>query len=107
MTCCGQGRTSLARATLPPSRPAPAQQPAVPPRVAPEAAKGSVVEPLGAAAYAPHPVVTLRYLERSPIAVRGPATGRYYEFSAAAPVKPVDPRDAAALLRTRFFQQVR
>ena len=23
MTCCGQGRTSLARATLPPSRPAP------------------------------------------------------------------------------------
>jgi hypothetical protein len=75
------------------------------PRVAAEIAKRPDAAPPPAAAYTPHPVVMLRYRERSPIAVRGPATGRYYEFSGAAPVKPVDPRDAAALLRTRFFQQ--
>ena len=45
----------------------------------------------------------LRYLEKSPIRVRGPATGREYEFSAADPVRLVDARDAESLLRTRFF----
>lgn len=49
--------------------------------------------------------VPLRYLEKSPIQVRGPVTGRRYEFSGAHPVQAVDPGDAAALLRTRFFQQ--
>ena len=48
-------------------------------------------------------VVNLRYLERSPIRVRGPATGVAYQFSAAQPVQAVDARDAAALLRTRLF----
>jgi hypothetical protein len=50
--------------------------------------------------------VTLRYSESSPILVRGPATGRRYEFSGTHPVQTVDPRDAAALLRTRFFRRV-
>jgi hypothetical protein len=105
MTCCGQGRTSFARAS--PPRPAMAQAApraavAVPPRAAVAAPRPAAPPP--PAAYA---AVRLRYLERSPIAVRGQASGRYYEFSAADAVKPVDPRDAAALLRTRFFQQVR
>jgi hypothetical protein len=50
-------------------------------------------------------IVTLRYLATSPIAVQGPATGTQYEFSGARPVQHVDARDAAALLRTRFFRQ--
>lgn len=49
------------------------------------------------------PSVGLRYLEKSPIRVRGPATGKEYDFSAANPVRAVDRRDAESLLRTRFF----
>jgi hypothetical protein len=45
----------------------------------------------------------LRYLERSPIRVRGSATGKDYEFSVANAVRLVDTRDADALLQTRFF----
>jgi hypothetical protein len=45
----------------------------------------------------------LRYLEKSPIRVRGAASGREYDFSAGNPVRQVDARDAEALLRTRFF----
>jgi hypothetical protein len=48
--------------------------------------------------------VALHYLERSPILVRGPATGRQYAFSAARPTQFVDERDAPSLLRTRFFR---
>jgi hypothetical protein len=48
--------------------------------------------------------VALRYLERSPILVWGPATGRQYAFSADSPVRPVDKRDAATLSRTRYFR---
>ena len=47
--------------------------------------------------------VGLRYLEKSPIRVRGPATGRQYEFSAVNSVQSVDARDAESLLNTRFF----
>jgi hypothetical protein len=50
-------------------------------------------------------VVSLRYLETSPIRVRGSASGRQYLFSAAAPVQAVDARDAAPLLATRFFRR--
>ncbi len=49
--------------------------------------------------------VALRYLESSPILVRGPATGRQYRFSRAEPVQAVDPRDAEPLARTRFFRR--
>ena len=53
----------------------------------------------------PRSVVALRYMQSSPIRVRGPITGRQYEFSATAPVQAVDPKDAPALLRTPFFRQ--
>jgi len=50
-------------------------------------------------------MVTLHYLEQSPILVRGPVSGRYYEFSAARPDRQIDPRDAPQLLRTSFFRR--
>jgi hypothetical protein len=49
--------------------------------------------------------VAIRYTETSPILVLGPASGRRYQFSGAKPVQTVEARDAAALLRTRFFTQ--
>ncbi len=47
----------------------------------------------------------LRYLARSPIVVRGPATGIEYRFSAAQPVRLVARADRDALLRTGHFSQ--
>lgn len=48
-------------------------------------------------------VVPLRSRERARLLVRGPVTGRAYEFSAAQPIQAVDARDAESLLRTRLF----
>jgi hypothetical protein len=47
--------------------------------------------------------VSLRYLARSPIIVRGPATGTEYRFSAAHPVQRVARADREALLRSGHF----
>jgi len=52
-----------------------------------------------------YPVI-LRYLESSPIVVRGPVTGRRYEFSGRRCVQSVDERDAAVLLQMPFFSPV-
>jgi len=52
------------------------------------------------------PPVRLRYRQSRPILVRGPATGRVYQFSGAHPDFNVDSRDAASLLRTNLFRQV-
>jgi hypothetical protein len=49
--------------------------------------------------------VTLRYVEDSPILVRGSSTGRHYQFSGASPVQEVDARDAVAILRTGYFRR--
>jgi hypothetical protein len=55
---------------------------------------------------APSPgAVKVRYLEHSPIVVRGPATGRHYVFSGDHPAQLVDRRDADSLLQTRFFRR--
>jgi hypothetical protein len=48
----------------------------------------------------------LRYKETAAIQVRGPETGRRYEFSVAAPTQYVDPRDAAVLTRGGQFFRV-
>jgi hypothetical protein len=53
----------------------------------------------------PHSSIGLRYLENSPIRVRGLVSGMSYEFSGAAPVQQVDARDASSLLSTRFFRR--
>jgi hypothetical protein len=47
----------------------------------------------------------LRYVERNAVAVRGPASGIEYRFSADAPVRHVDVRDADALLRSGLFMR--
>lgn len=52
------------------------------------------------------PSVPLRYMESSPILVKGPITGRQYEFSEAHPIQSVHVGDAEALLQTRFFRKV-
>ena len=116
MGCCGQKRAALSKTittsktntlignsgrTYSIARPAaPASQPTSsggsPGQGAPPAKE---TPPLGGS-------VPIRYLERSRILVPGPATGRTYEFSGAHPCQSVDARDAAILLRTRFFSRV-
>ena len=64
-----------------------------------------VAGPASKLAAEPSPAVTLHYLDRDPIRVWGPVTGRSYEFSSARPSQPVDPRDAAVLSRSRFFRR--
>lgn len=49
--------------------------------------------------------VAIRYRESAPILVRGSVTGRHYQFSGVQSVQPVDRRDAAAFLRTPYFQR--
>jgi hypothetical protein len=101
MGCCGQRREETKRAAMP----SPARRsdgagysagaaPVVPPRQRVDSRHE----------YAPTSV-RLRYLERSPILVKGPASGKEYRFSGADPVQIVDLRDADALLRTGFFSR--
>jgi hypothetical protein len=49
--------------------------------------------------------IKVRYLESSPVRVRGLATGNSYHFSANDPAQEIDARDAASLLNTRFFRR--
>jgi len=51
--------------------------------------------------------IRLRYIEKSPVRVRGLVSGACYEFSGASPVQDVDARDSASLLHTRFFVRIR
>ena len=118
MACCGQKREALIQsstvihpnslqptaATTPArftsfadARPAP---PAMVPRPAGAAPVGAL---FGAPFGAPFGAVSLRYLARSPIVVRGPVSGIEYRFSAAQPVQRVARADREALLRTGHF----
>jgi hypothetical protein len=47
--------------------------------------------------------VALRYRERARILVRGPVSGRAYEFSPQQPTQSIEPGDADVLLRTGRF----
>ena len=51
----------------------------------------------------PAGTVLLRTRARTRLLVRGPVSGRAYEFSAVGPAQAVDSRDAQVLLRTRHF----
>jgi hypothetical protein len=123
--CCGQKRLELR------SNPAPATVPAAPQPISskrqPQAARIQPPPPTVRAisphpsiirsqarsgrpqarvqANSPHTSTSIRSLANSPIRVQGPTTGRYYEFSNSRPVQAVDPRDASALLRMRFFRR--
>jgi hypothetical protein len=100
MSCCGQHRDALrapVSAVHPSSMASPlnnAFQPAL-------AAHGSMWNPASVALAGRG--VQLRYRERAAVRVRGPVTGRSYEFSPARPVHAVDARDVDAMLRTRLF----
>ena len=99
--CCGQKRATMAQEnmrTTPRSNFTATPVPAAAPPVTNLAQGASAAQqPTGWSS------VGVRYLEKSPIRVRGSATGTQYEFSAVNSVRPVDARDAEALLRTRFF----
>jgi hypothetical protein len=95
--CCGKRREELSAqsaAKLPPSRTS---------QAAFERDKGRTR--VSAPAYTPGAPVPVRYTESQSIVVRGPVTGRRYPFSAANPTQLVDPRDAAAILQSRFFRR--
>ena len=92
--CCGNKREEL--------RSAPSAPPAKSPRIRP----APEVPHAAAAAAVPYRAIEIRYVDHSRIRVRGPVTGRQYEFSESSRVQPVDPRDAASLLQSRFFRRV-
>lgn len=50
------------------------------------------------------PSVTLNYMEDAAIRVRGPVTGRPYNFSGSQPSQDVDVRDAAVFARNGSFR---
>ena len=82
--CCGQKRAGMRRAVN-------------------SSTQGSPAAPVANG----KPMITtaLRYTENSSVKVKGPATGREYEFSPSRPMRNVDPRDARLLVRSRFFRQ--
>jgi hypothetical protein len=65
----------------------------------------SIQPQISAPVSAPQSSINLRYVETSPIRVRGLVSGVSYEFSGTAPVQQVDARDAPSLLTTRFFRR--
>lgn len=105
MGCCGQRRDILRRppAPMPPERVAPASvrvaapQPPVLRKVAGVASLPLVPRTMAG--------VALEYTERARILVRGPATGRTYEFSSTQRAQTVDAADVPPLLRTGFFRR--
>jgi hypothetical protein len=104
MGCCGQHRNAGGSTALPHRPTAGVAALPGPSLVWPLPAGGSAAAGLRAGGAAP-PGVPLRCRDRTRMLVRGPATGRAYEFSAAQPVQAVDARDAEPLLRTRLFMR--
>ena len=110
MGCCGQKRANL-KSTAPPPTASPTTMPAnaqfVQSAQLHNQPRSPSSQPAPGGAQPMHEAVTLRYLESSPIRVRGLVTGQQYEFSGARPIQVVDARDAQAFLRTRFFAESR
>jgi hypothetical protein len=121
--CCGQKRTELRNSQAPgTSRTVPqystsnrAQavraQPSAPPMrtvspLQPANPQTRSIQPQAATTTStPNSSISVRYLENSPIRVRGLVSGMSYNFSGAVPVQQVDARDASCLLNTRFFRR--
>ncbi len=94
MSCCGRSRAAASsRARSPRAELAPAP---APPPPAPAPARPRVVE---------RGTARLRYTASRAVRVRGPETGRLYDFSGQDPVGDVDARDAEGLVRTGFFKR--
>ena len=49
------------------------------------------------------PTADLRFTQNSAVLVRGPITGRHYQFTDGACGHPIDARDAAILLKSGYF----
>lgn len=81
MGCCGQGRAALR------------QQAAITPT------------PARAAAGPAERRVLVHYRASAPVVVRGVSSGRLYEFDARQATLYVAEGDAAALLRSRWFER--
>jgi hypothetical protein len=63
-----------------------------------------VLAPVPVSISMPQSLISVRYLEASPIQVRGLVSGVSYTFSGSQPVQQVDARDASSLLNTRLFR---
>ena len=50
--------------------------------------------------------VNVRFKQPSAVLVRGPVTGRHYQFDGAANTQRIDARDAVPLIKSGYFQQV-
>jgi hypothetical protein len=105
MGCCGQKRSQpqgAVSSALRPASPVPAVRGLNSPT---RPALGGAGAALPGASAGGRGVV-LRYREPGRVLVRGPVTGRGYEFSAEQPTQAVEARDAEALLRSRRFVRV-
>jgi hypothetical protein len=92
MPCCGQNREKAQAAAAP----APAKTVTAVPAV-----KTSASAPPPASG----PTAKLHYTGVAAVRVRGPQTGRTYEFSGASPDARVDRRDADGLIRIGLFRR--
>ncbi len=112
--CCGQKRSNLQQSPLSSARQnahkvgnsrsqAVRTQPSMP-LPAGNVSSPTPASPLTAASPTSQ-FVGLRYVESSPIRVRGLVSGVSYEFSGTRAVQEVDVRDASSLLNTRFFRR--
>ena len=91
MACCGQRRAAAVARTA--ARPASGgRAPASVPRPAATPARASAG-------------VMIRYVERAPIQLLGPRTGRIYRFSGAAPLQLVAAPDVPTLLMMSQFRR--
>ncbi len=96
MGCCGKARANLSysRGASAPATAAMSQT-----------STAAVQQPmLGPTSGGGNHVVMLRYTGKSSIVVRGPASGKQYQFSMAEPVRSVAVRDAVVFLRTGYFR---
>jgi hypothetical protein len=94
MPCCGQNREKAQAAATAPAKTVTAVQ-AV-----------RVAAPNTPASAAPSgPIVKLHYTGVAAVRVRGPQTGRTYEFSGAHPNGAVERRDVEGLMRIGLFRR--
>ena len=91
--CCGSRRAAW-RAASSSAVAARAAQP--PTAVEPARAAPAALGPQGPGVT----LIKLRYADSAPIRLRGPITGRAYDFSGAEPVQEVDVRDVAIFVRS-------
>ena len=105
--CCGSRRSSLRYAssfswpaTNGPSR----RQGAAEGIPVPAAGLGSAAMVGSQSAQGAFPSVTLNYMTDAASRVRGPVTGRPYDFSGSQPSQEVDIRDAAVFARNGSFR---